>query len=246
MFKFNNRGEYTYFPGVTIISAVDPEQINVWKQVHQCITTCELALAYYTPLPYQSYHMTTLNLFVEALLPKALSTWGSFLRSKRDLFRELDQFCKQNQFIPEIEVIDINVSSSLRLHVRLPEHQANLINLFARQFNLTAGMPNVLHMTLAYNYNKCSTAIKQHISDQLTGNLYEIFESYPEKLRLLTPTLNYFRDMTAFVPWDGQDYPFLTERPLSPAHHGSAAFFQPTTAEASLVAEEGSCPEIMR
>ena len=231
LFKLNNKGEYTHFPGVTIISGVDPRQLDLWCQVHACLLRCELAASHYAPLPFESYHMTAINLFVEAISASdEIDSWGSFLRKNRGFFHQLDDFCKKNQFVPEIEMIEVDVSASIRLHLRLPEHQKNLIRSFAHQFNLTARMPDVFHMTLGYKYSPCSLSQRQAIQDELQQGLFDIIHSYTEPLRLLTPTLSYFQNMTAFVPWDGQDYPFLTERPASLVARtlagGRAVFFR--------------------
>ncbi len=231
LFKLNKTGQYTPFPGVTIISAIDPKQQDTWNRVHATLSACEPALPYYSPLPFQSYHMTAINLFVEAQHPiKSTSSWRGFLSRKRDFFRQLNDFCKQNQFDPKIEIIGIEVSASIRLNVFIPEQQRNLIYTFARRFNLTTRLPDSFHVTLAYNYRLCSESQQQDIQSQLNERLLPIFGA-SDQLRLLSPALNYFKDMTEFVPWDGQSDPFLIERPVSPRLDSSAVFFR-TFAEA--------------
>ena len=230
-FKLNKAGKYTPFPGVTIISAIDRKQQDTWQQVYTAVSECALALPYFAPLPFHSYHMTAINLFVEADHTfESSRSWRGFLSRERVFFNQLDNFCKQHQFIPEIEIIGIEVSASIRLHISIPEHQANLIKRFARQYNLAAGLPDAFHMTLAYNYRQCSESQQQNIQTQLNERLLPIFSAC-EKLQLLSPALNYFKDMTEFVPWDGQSDPFLIERSVSPRLDSSAVFFR-TSAEA--------------
>lgn len=210
--KIDSNGIYTAFPGVTVISPIDHRELELWRQVHACISGCEMAARFYAPLPAESYHMTAVNLYVEASFNQSeQDNWAAFLTTKLPFFSELDAYCKANPFTPLIDVVDVEVAASIRLLLRIPHYHCQLINRFAELFHIEHHLPDVFHMTLGYQYKAINTNVKQAIKAQIRQGLEHIFSAIKTPPRLKPPTLCYFHNMEAFEPWDGRHNPFTSE-----------------------------------
>lgn len=212
--KINNKGEYTNYPGVTVISQIDKRQSAFWDQVHACVSgicfsKSERLTDFYTPLPSESYHMTAVNLFVEDdYLDK--TSWEECLTSRMS-FTELDDYCKSHSFYPTILRLNIAVSGSIRLLITLPPAQEKLIIDMAKEFHVKDKMPDIFHVTLGYQYKFCNAELQQSITKQLKERLVPAINSLSEQLILQPPTLCYFNTMEAYEPWDGKQNPFQNE-----------------------------------
>lgn len=213
LYKLNKKGEYTTFPGVTVISPIDREQIDLWRQVHACISESAEVRRYYAPLPSESYHMTAVNLCIEDTFrePEQTVSWESFLTNELPFFHAIDNFCKEHPFTPVISVLDVDVSASIRLVLEIPHLQEQSIAHLAKHFDIENCKPQHLHMTLAYQYQACSQKTRESLKMQLREQLIPLCNSYPNPLKLQSPTLCYFHDMQTFIPWDGVENPFIAE-----------------------------------
>ncbi len=217
--KINHRGEYTNYPGVTVISQIDKHQLAFWDQIHACVSgiclsESERLVDFYTPLPSESYHMTAVNLFVKDDYPD-ITSWEECLTSGMS-FTGLETYCKNHSFYPSIMGLNVTVSGSIRLLITLPPLHEQLINNLAKKFDIEHKLPDVFHMTLAYQYKFCNTKLQQSMKEQLKERLVQALKPLTERLRLQPPTLCFFNTMEAYEPWDGQQNPFQSELFINP------------------------------
>lgn len=109
--KIDESGRYTYFPGVTVVSGVREVDLSFWKEIYKCIADCELSRSYYSPLPFDSYHMTTTNLFTKQV--HGGSNWARFLRDNQSFFQRLNEaLTAVHEFSPQITIEGIIISST--------------------------------------------------------------------------------------------------------------------------------------
>jgi hypothetical protein len=216
MVKINKDGKYTPYPGVTVIAGIGDNHNEFWQTLYQKLNNSELICKYFKPLPYQSYHMTTCNLYVKEWY---FSRWPSFINEKLDFFRQLHAKLTRTPIIPEITIEDLNVSDVLQLDVSLPPEQEAIIQAVAQEFGLEKKVPEYFHITLGYLYNfsineEDFAAIKDECAQILATCL-------KKELSLDPPQLSYFQSMKKFIPWDGKQNPFLE------FSSNQSAFFNP-------------------
>ncbi|KTD33799.1 hypothetical protein Lnau_2091 [Legionella nautarum] len=205
MVKINKDGKYTPYPGVTVIAGIGDNDNEFWQTLYQKLNSSPLICKYFKPLPYQSYHMTTCNLYVKEWY---FSRWSSFINQKLHFLQQLHVELSKTPIIPEITIEDLNVSDVLQLNVSLPPDQEEEIKAVAKQFGLEKKVPEYFHITLGYLYNfsineEDFAAIKNECTEILATCLKK------EKLYLDSPQLTFFHSMKKFIPWDGKQNPFL-------------------------------------
>ncbi|NBX85569.1 MAG: DUF1868 domain-containing protein [Gammaproteobacteria bacterium] len=207
MKKINPNGLYLPFPGITVVASIFQEDLNFWNQIYQLLSQSELIKTYFSPLPVDSYHVTTLNLCVASDFQA--QEWPIYLHTAlKHVYQPIWQYLHAHAFKPEIHFEHIHTQGAIQLVFTLPEHQQTIIVETAKQFGLETQIPPAYHMTLAYQYRDIPKAELACIEDYLHAEVYRVMQLVKHQCRLNVPTLSYFFDMTAFHPWDAQKYPF--------------------------------------
>lgn len=209
--KITAKGSYSHFPGVTVIAKVQNKDLDFCKKIYACLVESELITQYYSPLPFESYHMTTNNLFTAK--KDGGDDWEAFINQNLTIFQRLHYYLKANAFNPQITITTTIVEGVIQLIGELPKDQIVIINAFASEFDLRDRIPSVFHITLAYQYKNIPIEALNAIKKQLTEKLKHILTSQP--LQLNPPQLCYFNDMTAFITWDGSSSPFIKDNQSS-------------------------------
>ncbi|KTD32264.1 hypothetical protein Lmor_2202 [Legionella moravica] len=202
--KYNNKGEYTPFPGLTVVASVQSADQCLWADINRLINESTLLASCYAPLSNKSYHMTALNLFTERAVGSG--RWKDFLISNTPLFKTIQTAFEHNKFCPEVSIESLEVSRTVKLVVRLPLAQKQVINDIAHQFDLKSKIPHPFHITLAYRYKRVDRQRELDIEHQLQESLAPLLIGH--SFLLNPPTLCFFNDMNAFIPWDGTYVPF--------------------------------------
>lgn len=203
--KIDSTGNYIEFPGVTIIAPIikTAQENNFLHKIHQSLTSSTLLTQYYTPLPYESYHMTTCNLYTKN---EHNLDWFKFITDKLEFFQNLFTQLKTHELIPEASIEAVQVGRALQLRLSLPENQKTMIRQFAQTLGIEDGLPSFFHITLAYCYKNISD---KKLHQEIVATVEEIIAPYiNQNIKLNAPTLCHFESMLAFIPWDGVTYPF--------------------------------------
>ena len=211
--KIDRQGNYSKFPGLSVVAAIKNEDIALWTEVHDCIS--KYSGAYYAPLPITSYHMTAFELYTK--MEHASKPWRAFIKSQLPFLSQIRNSLQENPIKPNFTLKTTRFTGAIQLCVTLPIEQQEKIHNIAKALNLEKRVPAVFHITLAYQYRGIDSDNEQLIQKQIQTNLNEIFTRYSDKVELEQPKLCYFNDMTASIPWDGQNVPF--ERPSAHSHH---------------------------
>jgi len=204
--KMDNKGNYTKFPGITTVASVKEKDYLFWEAVYNLVVGYDALKSNYSPLPYASYHMTAINLYTEAAIGS--KRWKDFVTNNEIFFQSLQKDFKNRAFEPQISVESIGVSGAIKLLVKLPEEQSQIIHEIAKKYNLQSEIPHEYHITLAYQIKYLEKSALRKIKEELQQKLNELLSLHSDPLFLDAPNLCFFNDMTAFTPWDGAQFPF--------------------------------------
>lgn len=231
--KIDATGSYIEFPGVTIIAPTlkTSQENDFLHRIHQSLTSSTLLTQYYTPLPDESYHMTTCNLYTKN---EHNLDWFKFITDKLEFFQNIFMQLKTHEFTPEASIEAVQFGRALQLRLSLPENQKKMIQEFAQTFGIEDRIPSFFHITLAYGYKDISD---EKVHQEITAALEEIIAPYiNQKIKLDVPTLCYFESMKAFIPWDGRTYPFNENQGIKKA----TRFFDTGETPSSTITSESS------
>ncbi|QMT60302.1 DUF1868 domain-containing protein [Legionella sp. PC997] len=205
--KVNEYGEYSLFPGVTVVSSCYPEHQKFCEAIFRALNTNPLIIRYFNPLPASSYHMTTMSLETEQQIGEE---WNQFIIKTLPHYKKIKQTLQEKAFYPSIEKMAVHIDQCISLTLSLSTEQEKHIIEIAKDLNIEKTIPRVFHITLAYSRpNK--TITKEHceqLHTEITKTLNIIIEETKLPMEIGEPKLCYFNDMTAFVPWDADDNPF--------------------------------------
>lgn len=207
--KINAKGQYTEYPGITVIANTSKEENDVWKQIHDVLNNSNLVSSYFAPLPQTSYHMTAINLFTE--MDDGGENWGAFVTDRLPALRELTAQLETSPIHPQVKLKSIRTSSVIQLQVELPPEQRELLEQVAETFNLRHKVPKEMHITLAYQYKLVTGTDHEQLEQYLQEEIERIFDKNPI-VTFQTPELAYFKNMERFTPWDARRNPFIIRR----------------------------------
>jgi hypothetical protein len=200
--KINSQGDYIPFRGLTIVAPIASKADSFWVRIYEALQNNDLVKSYYSPLPLNSYHMTTTNLFVEQQLPRNI-TLKQFVDERILFFQRVYTELNGNSLNPVVKVKDVSVSRAIQLRLMLEDEQINKITNLAESFNLQENVPSYFHITLAYLYRELPQEKRKQIQDELDRIVLEYLPNPNQTFTLNPPQLCFFQDMKAFLPWDG-------------------------------------------
>lgn len=217
--KINQQGTYLPFAGVTVIATLLKQDETFWHKM-QALIHQPLICKYFTPVPYESYHMTTNNLYVEEDCPD----WSKFIDNNLTYFHSLSNRLLQNSHNLDVSIVDLKTHNAIQLIVLFdsPDDEEMIHNI-AAQYRCADGIPRLFHVTLAYQY--------QAISNEDNQAMSAIFNAIKQMARdhhitLNPPALHIFRDMTQYTPWDGTANPFQPPINDDVPHDNCLPFFR--------------------
>lgn len=201
--KIDATGKYCNFPGVTIVAPTKREDWDFWKQVHNQLQSYKLLQEYYSLLPFESYHMTTNNIYTKK--SDGGSSWDEFVNKNLPKLQKLHNTYNENIFEPEITVETLFLEKKgMKLIVKLKEEHHSIIKEISGKFDLLHKIPRIFHITLAYPYKTPDETILKELRMELKSSL----SCFGKKLVLDSPKLCYFHDMKKFIPWNAEINPF--------------------------------------
>ncbi len=202
--KIDPQGKFSKFPGVTVVAAIQNGDVEKWRQVYSELETCTLLRQYYSLLPFESYHMTTSDLYTQKRL--GLADFQSTIHKELTRFKELYQMLNDKPFSPEIILDSVYINNVVMfLEVKLKDEHQLIVKSVAEQFGITANIPKIFHVSLAYSYKEPDDKTIEAIKKEVENNLTCLGKTFT----LDSPKLCYFNDMTAFIPWNAEKYPFI-------------------------------------
>lgn len=220
--KLDKQGQFSLFPGVTVVAQVSPEDQVFWSRVYAVLSESKHIRDNFSLLPPDSYHLTTLNLYTEQDFGS--QQWPLFLNQHLIFFQHLHQLLSQTyDFTPTIRFKTIISDGVLQLEVALPKDQVSKIDGIANQLKMQKGVPRFFHITLAYQNKSISQSTELAIASYLKETLSWLIDSNVEKV-LQAPRLCSFNDMTKFTPWNGKQIPFQNRNNTAVANHSSSHF----------------------
>ncbi len=203
--KLNASGQYTRYPGVTVIAAVLEKDNDLWSDIRECLTSSS-ASEYFAFTPVTSYHMTVFNLFTERGVGKL--KWNSFIKNNLGYFEALSHALSSQEEI-NFRVTNIIVTNGGTINLLVEpsaEQISDYINI-AKAYGAEEGIP-VFHITLGHCFKLMKPAVEAQVKAQLKTELASIFKYHAEPLKVAAPKLCSFQDMTKFKPWNGKTDPF--------------------------------------
>lgn len=204
--KIDNQGVYRQFPGITVISPINKGDLVFWKELHDFIDKCDLIRKCFAPLPYESYHMTTLNLYTQE--DDGHDDWKGFIEKQLPFFQRLHSALISKAFKPKININTLVVSDTIQLYLQLPTAQENKVITIADEFAVQQKIPKVFHITLAYRFKDSDETSNENIKQTIATQLDKQFATRANSFYLEPATLCFFNDMTAFKPWNAKADPF--------------------------------------
>ena len=202
--KINNCGEYRPFAGVTVISPVVQENTTFWSELHTLVSNPVL-VKYFTPLPYESYHMTTNNLYIK----ENCDNWHEFIDTHLVFFERFSDNLAKYSFQPQVTITGVTTDGAIQLsvHFCLPDQEDTIFRI-GEKHKCEEGIPSQFHITLAYQYKKITREDKP-VFDAAIQAIRDTTRNC--QITLNPPGLHIFNDMTHYTPWDGKTNPFQPE-----------------------------------
>ncbi|MCW8418659.1 DUF1868 domain-containing protein [Fluoribacter dumoffii] len=164
--KVDQYGEYAPFPGVTVVSACYPEQKEFCEAIYKVLQSNSFITHYYSPLPADSYHMTTMSLETEQQVG---DIWDQFISTNLPHFKKIKQTLQKFPIYPSIERMEVFVGRCISLNVTLPKDHAAQIEETAEALNIEHTIPPIFHITLAYS--RPNKSISHEESAQLQAEI---------------------------------------------------------------------------
>ena len=206
--KVNHKGEYTSFPGTSVIAPISSESKDYFGGIYQCLSDSPETNKYYSLLPPSSYHMTVCNLFTKQ--ENAPNNWNSFVSDKLPQLQTIHKALETTQLDLSGDIGLVVIDSVIQLQIKLTEKDhESIINLF-KTLGLENQVPSFLHITLAYQFKPFNDLSKNlaEVDSEINVLLNDYFLKNGHQISLNIPILTYFENMTQFIEWDGKENPF--------------------------------------
>ena len=204
--KIDESGNFLKFQGITVVASANSKvNLNLWQHLHDSLSSIPIVTNHFSLLPIESYHMTTMSVCSQKLLPD--DQWVAFIDSRLDWFKKLQKRIVECEFHPSVVLESIEACWTLRVILRLDEEQRRQVQDLAREFDLEFRLPASFHVTLGYQFAEPDAATQR----ELKSCLDRVFEGYRgRRMQLGAPHLCYFRDMTQFTAWTAERNPYIS------------------------------------
>lgn len=204
--KVDQDGNFCPFPGITVIAPIAKTHQTIWQELHDNIKNTPEINQYFAAIPHASYHMTTRNLVTQEDVPDL----DEYIETNQIKLSTLNQRLHDNTFNPNVQINGILTNGAIQLALNfLNPQQQNTVMTVASGLRLDGWIPETFHITLAYQYKSIPKSKKEDIvgliADKINQALVKL-DNYT--LELSPPNLVYFKDMTAYYPWNGKTNPF--------------------------------------
>lgn len=203
--KINKNGVFCDFNGLSVVASFYEKNKDVCTRLYSSIAHNPKINSYFAALPPQSYHMTTLNLQTQNALHQS---WDVFFTQKMGLLEEIQLRCLQDSFEPEVTVFGYLDEGVIQLLIKLPKEQVNKIKSIAHDLALQNQVPEVFHITLAYQYKAIPKEKKSIIKQEIKAMIESQISTLPFPMELSPPVLCSFNNMTSFTEWEVGSMPF--------------------------------------
>ena len=172
--KIDRRGNYTKFPGISVVAAIKAKDTDLWKEVYDSIH--KITKGYYTPLPHTSYHMTAVDLYTEAAVGH--KRWKAFVRSNLSFFQSIHTSFQDQAITPRIQIKTTKITGVIQLLLTLPPEQESIVHLIATKFNVDKQVPKVFHITLAYPFKSIQSSQAKLMEELIKIDIEKIVANY--------------------------------------------------------------------
>lgn len=213
LIKINEKGVFQPFEGVTVISHAQPICLSMLFTLQKRLALIPSLTDYFSLLPPDSLHMTTMNLYVAA----EKADWIQFIDTNLDFFQSLDLFLKENNTCFTGSVAAIENNGVIQLILNIPNNIKTEIERMACKFGLKNLIPHEFHMTLGYQYKNIPASTRDRLFSSIKMEIANLLDNAPP-LTFESPALCYFNDMKKFINWDGKSNPFSNNH-CSSSHH---------------------------
>lgn len=221
-FKLDSKGRYVPFAGCTVISFLSDRK--EWEAVEHFLRSAPTISSHFAPLPWESYHMTILDLFaqdgrpLEEVKAQVEKETANLQALQQDLITRSSQLV----FRPKIVRLfrESTIGLELELDVKETAEAVQAIRFSGQTtFRLPARTtPYRFHMTLAYNsfpiwvaqidtldkeiaeLNRLIRSLTTRSSSSTARTAAEQDEEGGGRLQLEAPRVCWFDDMTKFTP----------------------------------------------
>ncbi len=205
--KIDSSGNYTSFPGITVLSHIKKNELIIWNKLYSKLKESKIINEYYSLLPVDSYHMTLINLYTKAYTSKNIEDdWKRFITNKNKMFINLDNYLSENAFIPKIPSVNMLLpkisNNTIAIEVPIASEQKEKVNEIANHFKLFKKVPSPFHITLAYSYKVIPAETYQEIEIEFNRIVNSNLLIYNTPLNFENPKIYYFHDMTNFKLWN--------------------------------------------
>eukprot|EP00727_Mastigamoeba_balamuthi_P006964 m51a1_g2889 hypothetical protein (268) ;mRNA; r:422508-423519 len=224
--KIDDTGKYQPHPGINLICFTPRERDGKWGQVHKYVTTNEAILAYYSPLPLESYHMTIHPLFTQRMVGAgSVGELERVILSMRPGFEAVQFRLEQEPLAPVVRVEGVSAGRMI-LGIGFAiasKDQGKAVASLRADAASKIGLPAPstdygFHMTLGYRYRDLPGAwsaeraklnaavaeleriVREAVCDEQAGGVGGLCTFAPA-------VLTTFADMTKFVPTDPRQWP---------------------------------------
>ena len=222
MGKIDADGNYTPFLGLTVVAPVSAADRSggggAWAAVHAAIARDTRITQHVTPLPLDSFHLTTTGLLTERDLEQCAEMefnrrWAERVDRELPWYRALHAAMAREPPAPlSGRLGKLYIGRAVLVEVVLDGAQAEEVHAQAARWGITDAYPDAVpdpfHVTLGYVFRPPATAAERARFEEALHAA--VFGAVPPGTAVtFEPTrLTYFRAMTAFVPWDASFNPF--------------------------------------
>jgi hypothetical protein len=197
MKKFNEKGEYTRFLGITVICFVQNESL---VKIRDIIQTYPDILNCYSLLPSTSYHMTVKN---HNVCDGDQTKWYEEFIANFNQYAKMKEECGKFSGEVNVKVTGIDFKNTIQLTLEiLPKCKPRIDTLRESLVNLGSKREDgfQFHITLGYKYKHPPRDINK-LCNKAREGVKKILEKQNFTMKLEPPKLCYFNDMTNFVPF---------------------------------------------
>eukprot|EP01038_Epipyxis_sp_PR26KG_P008603 gene8603-11627_t len=232
--KVDENGFYCPFRGVTVVcawmttvdhmnvdnSTADYEDesgnqlkpmasMHIQRKIFNYLSNHSLLAQYYAPLPFESYHMTTMDLIT--IRDTSVEGWVGYIDQNLSTFQHIFQVISNpaNVLFPVVSVASFVVSTVILLILKVDDSQI-IIEQVAEELNLKNKIPKEFHFTLAYQFKPIPADHLTQIKLDFAEFISQLYSNGDlSNIQLHQPKLCSFEDMTLFTPWTAETNPFL-------------------------------------